>query len=502
MLTRLTISGFKNLLDVDLVFGPFTCIAGGNAVGKSNVFDAIMMLSAMASGSLIEAARSVRDEGGRTTDIRTLFFTTPRRSAERIRLTAEMLINPDGQDDLGQNARASITFLRYTVELAFHPASAESLQPSIRLTHESLVHINKGDSPAHLPFPHSKSWRESVLMGRRASPYISTDESSEGTTVRLHQEKTGGRTRAILAASLPRTVLSTVNAAESPTAVLARREMQSWRLLQLEPSALRASDSFIAPTHVSSKGSHIPATLFSLARQRRNPSDPVEDENVYAKISNRLSELVEDVRTVRVDRDDARELLTLYVDGKDGATHPARSLSDGTLRFLALAVLEADPGARGLLCFEEPENGIHPERIVAMLRLLRDLAVDAQEPVDIGNPLRQVIINTHSPTVVAEVPEDSLLLAERSMVPWTGQHVSSVVFRPLSLTWRARLTGAPHPVQRGRVIALLNPVRIEKRSEVEEIQIDNAARFYIQRVIERKDLRQLSLWNHKQLPDK
>ena len=41
MLTRLRIEGFKNLRDVDLHFGPFTCIAGRDGVGKSNLFDAV-----------------------------------------------------------------------------------------------------------------------------------------------------------------------------------------------------------------------------------------------------------------------------------------------------------------------------------------------------------------------------------------------------------------------------------------------------------------------------
>ena len=44
MLTRLQVSGFKNL-DVDIRFGPFTCIAGANGTGKSNLFDAIQFLS-------------------------------------------------------------------------------------------------------------------------------------------------------------------------------------------------------------------------------------------------------------------------------------------------------------------------------------------------------------------------------------------------------------------------------------------------------------------------
>lgn len=48
MLTRLKVSGFKNLVDVDVRFGPFTCVAGANGVGKSNLFDAIRFLSAIA----------------------------------------------------------------------------------------------------------------------------------------------------------------------------------------------------------------------------------------------------------------------------------------------------------------------------------------------------------------------------------------------------------------------------------------------------------------------
>ena len=68
---------------------------------------------------------------------------------------------------------------------------------------------------------------------------------------------------------------------------------------------------------------------------------------------------------------------------------------------------------QGLICLEEPENGIHPERIPAMLELLRNMAVDPKEPVDETNPLRQVIVNTHSPGFVGEVPDDALIAVEK-----------------------------------------------------------------------------------------
>src|SRR5829696_1955968 len=101
MLTRLKVSGFKNLVDVDVRFGPFTCIAGANGVGKSNLFDAIKFLSALADHSLIEAALSVRDEGGRTADVRSLFHRVGDTYAPQMFFEAEMIIPKDGFDDLG-----------------------------------------------------------------------------------------------------------------------------------------------------------------------------------------------------------------------------------------------------------------------------------------------------------------------------------------------------------------------------------------------------------------
>ena len=62
MLTRLKVSGFKNLIDVDVPLGAFTCVAGANGTGKSNLFDAIQFLRALASHTLIDAAQSVRKE--------------------------------------------------------------------------------------------------------------------------------------------------------------------------------------------------------------------------------------------------------------------------------------------------------------------------------------------------------------------------------------------------------------------------------------------------------
>ncbi len=78
MLTRLKINGFKNLVRVDLYFGPFTCIAGANAIGKSNLFDAILFFRSLMEMPIMDAAMAVRDDRGAVSDVRHLFTQTPK----------------------------------------------------------------------------------------------------------------------------------------------------------------------------------------------------------------------------------------------------------------------------------------------------------------------------------------------------------------------------------------------------------------------------------------
>ncbi len=461
MLTRLTVNGFKNLVDVDVHFGPFTCIAGANGVGKSNLFDAIRFLSALADLPLLEAAKSVRDDAGKTGDVRGLFHRVGTEYDETMSFVAEMIVPATGADDLGQSAEAGITFLRYGLELAYKQDAAHGLPDNLEIRREELEHINLGDAKRHLPFKHSTAWRRSAVRGKRANPFISTDVEGGEVLIKLHQDGRSGRPLTRLASTLPRTVLSATNAAESPTALLARREMQSWQLLQLEPSALRKPDDFTAPGRLGWDGSHLPSTLYQLARaSTRAVSETAHtDESVvYGRIATELAGLITDVKEVRVDRDEKREMLTLQVIDQGGTPCSARSLSDGTLRFLALAVLKFDVGARGVICLEEPENGIHPERIPAMLQLLQDICTDPYEEIGPENPLRQVIVNTHSPAVVMQVPDDSVLMAELREKVCGQKRFKRAFFSCLPQTWRAEMNGSvDNVVSKGKLLAYLNP---------------------------------------------
>ncbi len=443
MLTRLEVDGFKNLLKFSVDFGPFTCIAGRNGVGKSNIFDVIKSLSLISDNTLMEAALSVRDTEPETADLRELFWTDGKEHSSSFRIAAEMIVDRENSDDFGRQAEASSTFLRYEVRIGYEESTYRGTLGRLVLESEDLNYITEGQASRKLTFPHSaKNFRRHIVDNRRRTKtgYISTETSTQqGAEILIHQEGHQGRPQRAPARSAPRTIVATANTSATPTILAARREMQKWRLLALEPSSMRKTDRFQSPSQVTSSGEHLPSTLLRLTTDEmdRNGSS----EQVSARVANRLSELV-GVPQIAVDIDEVRQLLSLQIREKSGVTLPARSLSDGTLRFLTLCVLAEDPETRGVLCMEESENGIHPAKLEAMVELLRDLAVDPHEAPGSTNPFRQVIVATHSPYFVQlQEPDDLLLATEVEIKGLTGEPVTTLRCKPLSNSWRAQGQG-------------------------------------------------------------
>ncbi|WP_248965911.1 AAA family ATPase [Sphaerisporangium perillae] len=468
MLTRLEVRGFKNLLDVEAEFGPFTCIAGANGVGKSNVFDVIEFLSYLATDTLVEASQRVRGASGvRGGDPRDLFWDGYRDHRRYISLAAEMIVPTEVEDDLGASARPTATFLRYEVDLEYASPEGESSVGRLILAREQLRHINRGAAAKHLRFPHSvKRFRNAVVMNeRRGGAFLSTEQRDSGTIINVHGDGGSfGRPLPRPAARAGRTVLSTVATNDYPTILAARREMQSWRRLALEPSALRAPDSFGSSRSLETDGRHLAATLFRIATESGRDAGIPDEDSVYAHVSDRLSDLSGvGVESLRVEPDPVREVFTLFLQERGGLRLPARALSEGTLRFLVLCVLLEDPTVTGLICMEEPENGINPANLPAMVELVRDLAVDAREEPDAVNPFRQVIINTHAPGVVQLCDPADLLLAEAR--PWRdsdGSVRSALSLVPYAGSWRS-LPGKPTFSEADIVAYLVAPAGAQLR---------------------------------------
>lgn len=444
MLTRLEVEGFKNLLDVAIDFGPFTCIAGPNAAGKSNVFDVIQFLALLADRPLMEAAESVRGtRSERSADPRDLFWDLG--PGERtMKLGAEMIVPQAVEDDFGQRVEPTTTFLRYELGIGFDPPSGLERIGRLVLLRESLTHITQGAAPQHVRFPHAAGkFRRRIVRGRRTgTAYISTDLSDDESVITVHGD--GGRRGQPRSASATRaaaTIVRTTTTTDDPTILAARREMQSWRRLSLEPSALRTEDRYTDPRVVTSDGRHLAAALYRLASEAE--ASGLTPQGVYARVASRLRQLTGvDVDRIDVDADDTRELLTLRLRERSGREVPARSLSEGMLRFLALCVMHEDASFGGVICMEEPENGVHPANVEAMVRLVQDLAVDPYDEPGLDNPLRQVVVKTHSPAVVALVDPDDVLIASTAAVDDDGVQRRALTLRPVRDSWRAAGNGA------------------------------------------------------------
>lgn len=402
MLTRFEVNGFKNLHNLSVDLGPYTCIAGPNAIGKSNLFDAIRFLACSATMSFNDAAKSVRSNQG---DVRDIFS-----SDTSITFGAELLVNPEFDDPFGKHLTAEFTYLRYELEVVLHevPISEDRSISTIVLKSEKLTHKTKDQARKNLGWA-SKRFIDSTVKAKKSKEFIVTREDDDDRRVEVYSGKRPS-TVPLTNESPSRTAVSVYGQQDQYPVVMAlRRELESWMHLCLEPTAMRAPSEALAAPYITENGGNIPRTLDRLIGEEN-------EWDVLQELVDVTSDLV-DINEIDVDFDQGRQLFTLKAKVADAPEVPARSLSDGTLRFLTLGVLLLDKKNNRLICFEEPENGIHPLKIGAMYALLHDLSADPNKAVGPDNPLRQVIVNTHSPAYMYDhrANFDELLIGAKKM---------------------------------------------------------------------------------------
>lgn len=215
-------------------------------------------------------------------------------------------------------------------------------------------------------------------------------------------------------------------------------------LLQLDTARLRDESERIGGAALAPDASNLPTVLAA--------SSP----RLLGEIRADLVSLVPGISTFDVVAEKDTFRIELELSGGDRL--PARLVSDGTLRALALlTAIRAEP-TPSIIAIEEPENGIYPGRLRALLDLLRDASGMAgtasretatrqlekeegeapEEPVSVGSP-PQVIITSHSPVVLA---------AMRDAVD--GLRFIDTVRRDGHLITRARRIGPCSPGDRGQ----------------------------------------------------
>jgi predicted ATPase len=388
MITYIKINGFKSFHNFEMEFTPFTVIAGANASGKSNLFDSLTLLSRLAESDNLK--RAFNEQRGEFIELFTQYGDD--KFASEMEFVVEMLVNKSIKDAWGNEGKLKYTRLRY--ELSIKRITNSSGIEDLLVSKENLIKLNhQEDKWINLISKKTlEYWRPKVITGKRGIPYIQTEIENGLPTILVSQDGTTGNKRRFPLSNATRTVLSSFDTVDFPHVLAAKEEMKSWKFLQLNPEDLRqATSKNNGEDTISTSGRNLAAALYRIKQ---------EDNYALKEISRKLNKFLPNFIEVDVIDDKENKQYLIKLKDVEKKEFSSRVLSEGTLRILALCILEFDEKHTGLLCFEEPENGIHPFRIKAITELLKDLSVDFNEK---EIPLRQVIVNTHSPVLVGNL---------------------------------------------------------------------------------------------------
>lgn len=168
----------------------------------------------------------------------------------------------------------------------------------------------------------------------------------------------------------------------------------------LEPnwSAMRQASPPGQPKVITANGRNIPWLALELKREGALEAAPADYRSErYADWIAHVQTALPQVTDIEVREREDDHHAYFVVSYKGDFKVPSPGLSDGTLRILTLTLLPYLSKQPAILVTEEPENGIHPRAIEAVLQSLSSM-YDSQ-----------VWVSSHSPVVLARAKLDQLL---------------------------------------------------------------------------------------------
>ena len=318
-------AGYRSLRHIRFPVAPLSVFVGGNGAGKTNLYRALTLLQAASAGTL---TRELAAEGGMEA---VLWAGTRRRNEPaRVRLRAEL-----ADDETGQS-------FAYEVEIGLVPQDEH------------------GTFGAAFPRePQVKRERLTVRAGAR--PVVVLDRDGPAGFVRDED----GRKRPIGPRLLAtETALSALqDAVRLPELQVVRQAMAAWRFYHAvrtdAGSALRRPCLAVTSPTLTSDGSDLAAVLATLVHIRGDTTDldaAIDDAFPGARL------------VVPMPGREARFGLTF-------PDHPRRvfeasELSDGTLRYLALAGALLSYRLPPFVALNEPETSLHPDLMAPLARMI------------------------------------------------------------------------------------------------------------------------------------
>jgi len=397
MIQRVKVQGYKSLKDVDVELQPLTVIFGPNAAGKSNLFDALALLSRMVTQRTLREAY----DDHRGAPLEAFFHGEQGIEALLKQPTAQFNIEVDvvlsgavveTVERLIQDMRkglpegeknGSIPKQRVTERRLRYSLSVEIVTDSghLRVVNERLCAIKRdGSEKSRHAFVERVGNKLNLRMEGQAHPFYH-DIGLDHTLV-----------------SIP------LYPPHYPHITAFREELSRWRFYYLEPKRLMRSDNPLqeAPS-LDSTGANLAAFYNSLR---------VHNAAQFEVVNRTIPALLPRVERIDVERTPKGELQLKVFE--DNVPFSSSVVSEGTLRILGLLAITNALTPATVVGYEEPENGVHPRR----LKLIADLLKNAAETTE-----TQFIINTHSPYFPEYFEEKSLVNCRKEG--------SSTVFKPL-----------------------------------------------------------------------
>lgn len=326
--------GYRSLRSVRVSTGRLAVFVGGNGVGKTSLYRALQLLQGAAAGTL---ARQVAAEGGMEAAI----WAGPRRSHEQARIALECGLGPADGDE-GE------TTYSYQVELGFPPplgASREAFPAEPQVKEERFF------------FHHGR--RPVALLERRGAAVFARDAEGRRSEVAAD----------LLASETAFGALD--DPARFPELHDARRAMLDWRFyhdLRTDPdSPLRRPSLAVASPTLRSDGGNLAAVFATLVHLRQDT----------AALDRAIDDAFPGAR-LDVPLPDRAASFGLVFPDHPRRVFDAAELSDGTLRYLALAGALLSLRLPCFLALNEPEASLHPDLLEPLARLVAAASLRTQ----------------------------------------------------------------------------------------------------------------------------
>lgn len=206
-----------------------------------------------------------------------------------------------------------------------------------------------------------------------------------------------GEERVVLADNTRLGIATLGNLDKHPRIVRVRSYIEQWYLSYFVPDAARTLPPAGAQRWLDRRGSNVGNVLQYY--QRQYPEQ-------FREILQQVAKAIPGIRKITPKPSDDKRLLLRFDESGYKDPFFQQSMSDGTLKMVAYAVLLADPEPRPFIGIEEPENGLY-------VQLIEQLARQFGEHASAKKAKTQVLVTTHSPYFVDALTPEQVWLVEK-----------------------------------------------------------------------------------------